>query len=139
MRVQKSSAASFAQRLVERFKKNTVANSFALVRNVAAECGKSVPDMELQLPFKKSGIMIEGYIPKRSEADLIEAFIKEMTNYGIGFHKLFATDSFPSSGEKQNHFMVFFGGGEDSSCVWISKVLIFHYNRCKREQLKSVI
>lgn len=58
-----------------------------------------------------------------SNVYLEKLFIKEPVTYARKLHRLIATDSFCSSGDK-NIFMLVSGGGEEGVSQWVPEVLL---------------
>lgn len=72
------------------------------------------------------GILIhdEGYIPTVRALDLLIAFITESVKYVRTLHEVFAKDSFSSSGENKNSFVLVSSGGEEDCSLSVAKVLL---------------
>lgn len=48
----------------------TIRLLLVLVREIAAKCGRSVPDTEVRIAFENFGCLMEGYIPAKRDIDL---------------------------------------------------------------------
>lgn len=90
---------------------------------MAAKRGRRVPDTEVQLTFEKSKNLMRKCTLVVQEDDLAKTFVREPVETERGFQRVFATDRFGFSGEKENSVCFFFGGGEKGDGTCATRVL----------------
>lgn len=56
------------------------------------------------------------------DADLENVFLREPVKYDKNVQRVIGTDSFGSSGDKKNSFVLVSGGGEVCGGLWVARV-----------------
>lgn len=100
----KSSAVSFASRMVKRSKASTMQICMVHVRRVDADYGESVLRTGVPLAFVKSGYLTKICILGMRYVDLENGFIGEPFVYERRLQRIFAMGLFGSSSKKRNSF-----------------------------------
>lgn len=124
--------------LVHISKVSTVEIILALIRDVAAEWGRSVSYKEVWLAFLEAGKLMWEFIPSIRDVDFDKEFNKGSLENEGRVQRFFLIDRFGYSGGNWNSFIQVSGGGKESGSIWILEpLLLFRINVTESHEIRE--